>query len=62
MRSAIIQYLKESYEELRKVVWPSKKDVKNHTILVIILSLVFAVFFGLLDYIFSIGLGNLIIR
>ncbi|MFH0854500.1 MAG: preprotein translocase subunit SecE [bacterium] len=57
-----VNYIKESYAELKKVVWPGKKDIKNHTIVVIVLSLVLAVFLGLLDYIFTIGLDKIIVR
>lgn len=58
----IVKYTKESYIELKKVVWPSKKDIKNHTMVVIALSLVLAAFLGLLDFIFAKGLDKLIIR
>ncbi|MFH1030296.1 MAG: preprotein translocase subunit SecE [bacterium] len=58
----LIRYTKESYIELKKVVWPSKKDIKNHTLVVIALSLALAAFLGLLDYIFTFGLNKLIIR
>lgn len=45
----IIQYFKESKEELKKVVWPSKKETLNFTFLVIIISLGVAIFLGLID-------------
>jgi preprotein translocase subunit SecE len=51
-----IQFIKEARGELSKVVWPSRKDVIRVTIAVVVLSLVVAVFLGLIDY----GLNYLI--
>jgi preprotein translocase subunit SecE len=48
-----ISFVKESYEELRKVSWPNKKQVVNYTFIVIGASIVVAVFLGTLDMIFS---------
>ncbi len=58
--NAVVRYIKESYEELKKVVWPGQKEVKNHTMVVIFLSLSLAAFLGILDYIFSYGLDKII--
>jgi len=44
----IFEYLKGSREELRKVVWPSRRELIQHTILVIAISLAVAFFLGLL--------------
>lgn len=49
------QYVKDSAEEMKKVTWPTKKETKNYTVLVIGISLAVAVFLGALDYIFSWG-------
>ncbi|MEA1926369.1 MAG: preprotein translocase subunit SecE [Patescibacteria group bacterium] len=49
----IISFVREAYEELRKVSWPSRKQTINYTIVVIIASLVVATFLGVLDIIFS---------
>jgi preprotein translocase subunit SecE len=46
----IIQYIKDSKDELKKVVWPSKKELINHTLIVIGLSLAMAFFLGLIDF------------
>jgi len=56
----IVNYLQASAVELKKVTWPSKKETYNYTVLVIGLSLAFAVFLGTLDYIFNLGLNLLI--
>jgi len=60
--NAVVRFIKESISELKKVVWPTKKEVKTHTIVVIILSIAVAAFLGMLDAIFSLGLDKLIIR
>ncbi|MFH1610592.1 MAG: preprotein translocase subunit SecE [Patescibacteria group bacterium] len=56
MFNKLIQYVKASKSELKKVVWPTKKDVKNYTMLVIGFSLGMAFFLGIVDF----GLSELI--
>ena len=58
--SKIVNYVKESIAEVKKVIWPTKKQTITYTIVVIGLSVGIALFFGLLDYIFSLGLQQLI--
>lgn len=53
-------YLVDATQEIKKIVWPNKKQVKVYTILVIAMSIGVALFFAILDYIFNIGLGQLI--
>ncbi|PIR66261.1 MAG: preprotein translocase subunit SecE [Parcubacteria group bacterium CG10_big_fil_rev_8_21_14_0_10_36_14] len=56
----VMKYILESKAELKKVVWPNKKETTNYTILVIEISLGIALFFGVLDYFLTLGLENLI--
>jgi len=58
----IINYLKASIEEMKKVTWPTKKETYSYTMLVIFISLGVALFLGLLDLIFTKGLEYLIIN
>lgn len=51
---SIANYIRESFEEIKKVTWPTKKEAKNYTALVIGISIAVALFLGLLDYLFSI--------
>ena len=53
MFEKIIQFFKEARVELKKVVWPSKKEVGKGTLIVIGVSVVTAVYLGLLDLIFG---------
>ncbi|HRY36566.1 MAG TPA: preprotein translocase subunit SecE [Candidatus Magasanikbacteria bacterium] len=56
----LIQYFKDSYAEMKKVTWPTKKQTINYSALVIALSVGMAVFFSVLDYVFNLGLTKLI--
>ena len=58
----IVDYFKESRHELKKVVWPSRKETIKHTLIVIGVSLAVAAFLGLADFILNIGLEKLVIK
>ena len=49
----IVNYLKESKTELKKVTWPTKKETIKYSLLVIAISLGVAIYLGALDYVFS---------
>ncbi len=53
MIAKVTSYIKTSREELKKVVWPSQKEVIQHTMFVILLSLATAIFLGGVDYILN---------
>jgi len=55
----IVQFFKDSYAELRKVVWPSKEDVLASTKVVIFSTLAMAVILGLFDGLFGTGIDKL---
>ena len=55
-----VKYFRESKEELEKVSWPSRKDTTRYAIMVIVISVAFAIYFGALDWIFNRGLEALI--
>jgi len=52
----IIQFFKDSYAELRKVVWPSKEDVVSSVKVVVVSTIVMACVLGLFDLIFVTGI------
>lgn len=58
--NVVTRYFIESREELAKVVWPTREQVLTHSLLVIGISLGLGAYFGLLDFIFSRGLGALL--
>ena len=45
-----IQFLRESRTELKKVKWPSRKELLASTVMVIFLVLVVAFFLGIVDF------------
>ena len=47
------QYLREVRDEMRKVAWPSRPEVKRYSIIVIITVVVYTALVGGLDYVFS---------
>lgn len=53
--SGVGKFFRDIRSELRKVVWPNKKELINYTIVVIVLSLIVALFIGLVDLAFSAG-------
>ena len=54
----LINYLKSSYAEMRKVTWPTKKQTFTYSMIVIGMSVGFAAFFSILDYIFKTGIAQ----
>lgn len=56
----IVNYFKEVKGELKKVSWPSYKQVQNNTIIVLICVIVIGAFIALLDFGFSAGYKALI--
>ncbi len=59
--SRIVNYVKESKAELKKVQWPTKRETVNYTILVIAISLGVAIYLGAIDYILNIILEKVIL-
>lgn len=53
VKFSLIQYLKDSKIELKKVAWPTKKETLKNTWIVIGLSFGVAFFLGFWDYIFT---------
>ncbi len=45
----MLNFLAEVWAELTKVVWPTKQETLKYTIIVIVFSLVVAVFLGVID-------------
>jgi len=52
----ITQFFKDSYAELKKVVWPSRDEVISSTKVVIVSTIIFAVVLGLVDYLLLKGI------
>lgn len=50
---AFRNYLREVVYELKKVVWPSRKQTIGTTAIVVIVVMIFGIYLGIIDAIFS---------
>lgn len=46
-------FLRETYDELKKVVWPTRQEVIRLTVIVIIISVLVGLYIGAIDFIFT---------
>jgi len=49
-QGGIAQFLRDVYEELRKVVWPTGGELYRYTLVVIVTVIILGVFIGGTDY------------
>jgi preprotein translocase subunit SecE len=49
----LVRYFKETRAELRKVHWPTRKEARNLTLIVLSVTVAMAVLLGLLDFFYS---------
>lgn len=59
---SFIQYLRDTKGELTHVSWPTRKQAVAFTILVIILSVLTAIYLGAFDTLFTTLIKNFIVR
>lgn len=57
----LINYIKDTRGELTHVSWPTRRQAIIFTIVVIIISILAAIFLGFFDYIFSLILQKFIL-
>jgi len=60
--NAVLEFLREARVELSRVNWPTREQVINFTVLVVIISIVVAVFLGSLDFLFSFLVKKFLIK
>ena len=58
----LIRFIKESYAELKKVIWPSREDVISSVTVVIISTVLVALVLGLVDYLLNLGFTAIFLR
>lgn len=46
----LFKFIRESYQELKKVAWPKRSEVIRKAIIVVVSMIVVAAIIGLLDY------------
>jgi len=51
----VIQFVKESYAELKKVVWPGRDDVISSVKVVLVSTVIIAAVLGLIDFLLLLG-------
>lgn len=56
MKTKIIGFFTDIVKEMKKVTWPKKEELKESTMVVILTSLIFAVFVFIIDKVISEGL------
>jgi preprotein translocase subunit SecE len=49
----LVNYLKETRAELRKVHWPSRQEARTLTLVVMTVTVAMAAFLGILDFVFD---------
>ena len=59
--SRLVEFIKESKIELKKVPWPTREETIRHTMTVIIISVALALFLGGLDYLFQFILNTFVL-
>jgi preprotein translocase subunit SecE len=55
----IIQFIKESYAELKKVIWPGRDDVISSVKVVLVSTVIVAAVLGLIDFLLLLGIRAL---
>ncbi|MFP4429733.1 MAG: preprotein translocase subunit SecE [Spirochaetaceae bacterium] len=55
----IVQFFKDSYAELKKVVWPSRDEVTASTKVVLVSVALFAIVLGIVDFLLLAGVDAL---
>lgn len=58
----VMQYLRETRAELRKVVWPTREEAINLTGIVVATIVAMSIFMGFFDYVFTLLFRFLIAR
>lgn len=51
--NSINNFIKEAIAELKKVIWPTRKDLKNSTVVVISTIIIASIFIGIVDIFFT---------
>jgi preprotein translocase subunit SecE len=60
--SNLSNYFRDTVAEMKQVTWPTQKQAMLYTVLVIGISVFVALFLGLFDHLFGLGVDELITR
>ena len=56
----VVRYLRSTRSELRKVIWPTREETVNLTIIVLAVTVGMSAFLAIVDFLFAQGFGLLI--
>ena len=56
----IVKFFRDTQSEMKKVVWPNKKQIINNTLVVLVVVLLSAVVIFILDAVFGFGLSTVL--
>jgi preprotein translocase subunit SecE len=59
-RNRIVNYLQETWFELKKVSWPTRSEAINLTLIVVSVTTFLSIVLGLMDWLFSTAFGLII--
>lgn len=60
-QNALVAYVRESFDEFRRVTWPTKNQAIRLSAIVLTFVLIAAVFIGAIDFVFHFGYGKLLL-
>jgi preprotein translocase subunit SecE len=49
----LIQYFKDSYAEMKKIMWPTRDEVSSSTVVVLVSVVFFGVLLGVIDFLLA---------
>ena len=55
-----VTFLQQTYDELRKVTWPTRNEITRLTLIVITISVVVGLYIGGVDYLLTTAMGSLL--
>ncbi len=55
--NGIVRYFRETYFELKKVSWPTRREAVNLTVIVILVTTFLAIVLGLIDWVYTLIFG-----
>ncbi len=56
----LVDYIKDTKSELKHVSWPTRKQAITFTMIVVVISIVIAIYLGALDALFTLLLSKIV--
>ena len=58
--NAVFRYFRQTWAELKKVSWPTRREAANLTLMVLVVTAAMSAFLGVIDWLFSLFFSWLI--